>query len=99
MGNVMTAAVELLPILRDLYSSHVTGYHGRNNTLVREPLTDAVLLGHLEGRWRVGTYFDPGDGTVILGVIDLDNKEDPEGERPHAKRAAEALADLDSGSP
>jgi len=90
----MTAAVELLPILRDLYSSHVTGYHGRNNTLVREPLTDEVLLGHLEGRWRVGTYFDPGDGTVILGVIDLDNKEDPEGERPHAKRAAEALADL-----
>jgi len=87
-------AMELLPILRDLYCSHVTEYHGRDKTFNRGPLTDEVLRGHLEGRLRVGTYFDPGDGTVILGVIDLDNKENPDGEKPHAKRAAEALLGL-----
>lgn len=88
----MTA--KLLPFLQDLYCSHVTGYYGRDNTLVRGPLTDAALLGHLGGGPRVGTYFDPGDGTVRLGVIDLDNKETPDGEKPHAKRAAEALKGL-----
>lgn len=90
----MTGARELLHCLRDLYASHVTQYFGRDNSLVREPLTDEVLLGHLDGRWRVGTYFDPGDGTVLLGVIDLDNEKDPEGEKPHAKRAVEWLAEL-----
>lgn len=87
----MTA--ELLPYLRDLYG-HVTAYHGRGKTFNRGPLTDELLRGHLEGRLRVGTYFDPGDGTVKLGVIDLDNEENPDGEKPHAKRAAEGLADL-----
>ena len=87
----MTA--QLLPYLRDLYG-HVTAYHGRGKTFDRRPLTDEVLLGHLEGRLRAGAYFDPGDGTVKLGVIDLDNEENPEGEKPYAKRAAEVLPDL-----
>ena len=65
-------AAELLPILHDLYCSHVTEYHGRDNTFNRGSATDKLLRGHIEGRWRVGTYFDPGDGTVTLGVIDLD---------------------------
>jgi hypothetical protein len=88
----MTA--KLLPYLRDLYGSHVTAYHGRDKTFNRGPLTDEVLIAHLEGRLRVGAYLDIGDGTVKLGVIDLDNEKNPDGEKPHAKRAADALAGL-----
>ena len=80
--------------LRDLYGGHVTRYFGRNNSLVLEELTDAVLLNHLEGKDRIGMYFDAGDGTVRLGVIDFDRKEDPASLKPIVKKAVETLESL-----
>lgn len=51
-------------------------YGGTEGQSIKQPPTQAIYRGHLEGRREIGIYMLKSDGTIHFAVIDFDRKTD-----------------------
>jgi len=62
-------------IFRSVFRGREDAYGAGSGACVREPVTDEVILGHLQGKRRIGVYPLLQDGAVHFAVVDIDEPD------------------------